>query len=85
VNALKLVIAEFCVADTVVVLPATAEIGITVTSKLLVVVVEATTLLTSLTLNVTLAADCTVLGVPDTRPLPELRIIPIGNIPLLTK
>jgi hypothetical protein len=57
VNELKLVIAEFCVADTVVVLPATAEIGMTVTSKLFVVVVLATTLLTSLTLKVTLAAD----------------------------
>ena len=65
-------------------LPATAEIGITVTSKLLVVVVVATTLLTSLTLKVTLAAACTVLGVPLTRPLPELSVIPIGNVPLLT-
>jgi hypothetical protein len=47
-------------------------------------VVVATRLLTSLTLNVTLLADCSVVGVPDTNPVLALMFIPGGSVPALT-
>jgi hypothetical protein len=84
VNALKLVMATFCIADTVVVAPATAEIG-ALTVKETVAVVLATTLLTSRTLNVTLAVVYVAVGVPLTRPVLGLIVIPAGNVPALTK
>jgi hypothetical protein len=55
-NALKLTIAEFCIADTVVVAPATADIT-AVTVKLTVDVVVANVRYASTTLNVTLADE----------------------------
>jgi hypothetical protein len=55
------------------------------TVKLTLEVVAATTLLTSRTLNVTLAADCVTVGVPDTNPELGLIVIPVGSVPELTE
>jgi hypothetical protein len=84
VNELKLVIAVFCCTDNGVVLPATAEIGVTDTVKLTVLVVLATTLFTSRTLNTTLAVAYVTVGVPDTRPELLSIVTPVGNAPELT-
>jgi hypothetical protein len=56
-----------------------------VTVKLTVLVVVATSLPASRTLNVTLAAPCTTVGVPLTRPVLGLIAMPVGNVPELTK
>jgi hypothetical protein len=55
------------------------------TVKLTVLVVVATSLVASRTENTTLAAPCTTVGVPDTRPVLELILMPVGNVPELTK
>ena len=83
-NGLKLVMAIFCVALTVVVAPVVA-VRAAFTVKETVEVVVATTLLASLTLNVTLAVVYIAVGVPDTRPVLLLIVIPAGNVPALTK
>jgi hypothetical protein len=54
------------------------------TAKLTVLVVLAVTLLASLTEKTTSAADCTLVGVPVTAPVLELRLRPGGKVPLLT-
>jgi hypothetical protein len=48
-------------------------------------VVDANTLLLSLTVNVTLPNPCGTVGVPLTSPVLELIVIPVGNTPALTK
>ena len=82
VNALKLVIAVLCIADTVVVPPATADIP-AVTVNATVTVVTALTFKLSLTANTTLLAACTVVGVPDTRPVVGSNVTPDGSVPEL--
>jgi hypothetical protein len=55
------------------------------TVKLTILVVLAVTLLTSRTLNVTLAVVYVAVGVPLTSPVLGLIAIPAGSVPALTK
>jgi hypothetical protein len=55
------------------------------TVKATVLVVVAVTLLTSRTLNVTLAVVYVAVGVPLTSPVLGLIVIPVGSVPVLTK
>jgi hypothetical protein len=80
---LKLIVVAFCIADTVVVPPATAVMPAAIV-KLTVEVVVANVLLASTTLNVTLAVEYIALGVPDTTPVVLLIVMPAGNVPELT-
>ena len=75
--------ATFCIADTVVVAPATADIP-ALTVKLTVLVVVASVRYASTTLNVTLAIEYMVVGVPLTTPVLLLIVTPAGNVPALT-
>jgi hypothetical protein len=64
--------------------PATADIG-GVTVKATVEVVSAMTSSESFTLNTTLANEYATLGVPLTTPVLEFIVMPVGNVPELTK
>ena len=83
-KVLNPVIARVCSPVTVVVAPAVADKA-TFTVKLTVLVVLAVILFASLTLNVTLDAVCVTVGVPDTNPVLELIVMPVGSVPELTK
>ena len=57
---------------------------VNLTVKLTVLVVVAAIPLTSTTANVTLAVEYATVGVPLTRPVLVLSVIPVGNVPELT-
>jgi hypothetical protein len=75
--------ATFRIADTVVVAPAVAD-NAAFTVKLTVEVVVANVLYASTTLNFTLADEYKAVGVPDTKPVLELIVMPAGSVPELT-
>jgi hypothetical protein len=83
-KALNGVIAVLCTPATDVVAPAVAEGGGTITVKLTVTLVVANVLYASTTLNFTLADEYAVVGVPLTRPVVLLIVIPVGSVPELT-